>query len=182
MSNLVATNVQERSFALPGVDVVQSTVREFSDGTIAPHIVGITGPLYREDMESLRDQGLWWSEDNQQGYRGSDTIGRSGIEAAYENILRGKNGERQITLNAQHQVVDVTEVVPPTPGGTVVLTLDRDLQKVTQEALADQIAILRQNTTINEGRDANAGAAVCVDVKTGDILAAATFPSYDNST
>ena len=182
VSNLVATNVQERSFALPGVDVVQSTVREFSDGTIAPHIVGITGPLYREDMESLRDQGLWWSEDNQQGYRGSDTIGRSGIEAAYENILRGKNGERQITLNAQHQVVDVTEVVPPTPGGTVVLTLDRDLLKVTQEALADQIAILRQNTTINEGRDANAGAAVCVDVKTGDILAAATFPSYDNST
>ena len=182
VSNLVATNVQERSYALPGVDVIQSTVREYSDGTIAPHIVGITGPLYREDMESLREQGLWWSEENQQGYRGSDTIGRSGIEAAYEHVLRGKNGERQITLNARHQVVDVTETVPPTPGNTVVLTLDRDLQKVTQEALADQIALLRLNTTINEGRDANAGAAVCVDVKTGEVLAAATFPSYDNST
>ena len=75
VSNLVATNVQERSFALPGVDVIQSTVREFSDGTIAPHIVGITGPLYREDMESLREQGLWWSEDNQQGYRPAIPLG-----------------------------------------------------------------------------------------------------------
>lgn len=181
VSNAVATNVQERSYALPGVDVIQSTVREFSDGTLAPHIVGITGPLYREDMEALREQGLWWSEDNQQGYRGSDTIGRSGIEAAYESVLRGKNGERQITLNAQHQVIDVTETVPPTPGDTVVLTLDRDLQKVAQDALADQIALLRQNTTINEGKDASAGAAVCVDVKTAEILAAATYPSYDNS-
>lgn len=182
VSNTVATNVQERSYALPGVDVVQSTVREFSDGTLAPHIIGITGPLYQEDMDSLKERGLWWSEDNQEGYRASDTIGRSGIEGAYENLLRGKNGQRQITLNAQHQVVDVTETVPPTPGNTVVLTLDRDLQKVTQQALADQIALLRLNTTINEGKDANAGAAVCVDVKTGEILSIATYPSYDNST
>ena len=81
-------------------------------------VIGITGPLYKEDMDQLKEQGLWWSEDNQQGYRGSDTIGRSGIEAAYEHVLRGKNGERQITLNARHQVVDVTETVPPTPGNT----------------------------------------------------------------
>lgn len=182
VSNTVATNVQERSYALPGVDVVQSTVREFSDGTLAPHIIGITGPLYQEDMDSLKEQGLWWSEDNQEGYRASDTIGRSGIEGAYENLLRGRNGQRQITLNAQHQVVDVTETVPPTPGNTVVLTLDRDLQKVTQQVLADQIALLRLGTTINEGKDANAGAAVCVDVKTGEILSIATYPSYDNST
>ena len=181
VSNTVATNVQERRYALPGVDVVQSTVREFSNGTLAPHIIGITGPLYREDMEALKEQGLWWSEDNQQGYRASDVIGRSGIESAYESVLRGSNGERQITINAQHQVVDVTETVPPTPGGTVVLTLDQDLQKVAQDALADQIALLQKNTTINEGKDASAGAAVCVAVKTGEILAAATYPSYDNS-
>ena len=181
VSNTVATNVQERRYALPGVDVVQSTVREFSNGTLAPHIIGITGPLYREDMEALKEQGLWWSEDNQQGYRASDVIGRSGIESAYESVLRGSNGERRITINAQHQVVDVTETVPPTPGGTVVLTLDQDLQKVAQDALADQIALLQKNTTINEGKDASAGAAVCVSVKTGEVLAAATFPSYDNS-
>lgn len=181
VSNTVATHVQERSYALPGVDVIQSTVREFSDGTLAPHIIGITGPLFQEDMDDLKEQGLWWSEDNQQGYRANDTIGRSGIEGAYENLLRGQNGERQITINAQHQVVEVTETVPPTPGHTVILTLDRDLQKVTQTALADQIAHLQMNTTINEGKDANAGAAVCVDVKTGEILSIATYPSYDNS-
>lgn len=177
----VATNVQEHSYALPGVNVVQTTVREFSNGTLAPHVIGITGPIYQEDMEILKEQGLWWSEDNLQGYQGTDTIGRSGIEAAYESVLRGRNGERQITINSQQQVVDVTETVPPTPGNTVVLTLDRDLQEVTQTALADQIALLRLNTTINEGKDANAGAAVCVDVKTGEILAMATYPSYDNS-
>ncbi len=182
VSNAVATNVQERSYALPGVDVIQSTVREFSDGTLAPHVIGITGPLYQEDMEKLKEQGLWWSEENQQGYKANDTIGRSGIESAYENVLRGQNGERRITLNAQHQVVEVEETVSPTPGNTVVLTLDRDLQKVTQEALADQIALLQQNTTINEGKDAKAGAAVCVDVKTGEVLSMATYPSYDNST
>ena len=181
VSNTVATHVQERRYALPGVDVIQSTVREYSDGTLAPHIIGITSPLYQEDKAALQEQGLWWSEDNQQGYRANDTIGRSGIEGAYEELLRGKNGERQITLNAQHQVVEVTETVPPTPGHTVVLTLDRELQKVTQTALADQIALLQKNTTINEGKDASAGAAVCVAVKTGEILAAATYPSYDNS-
>ena len=182
VSTTVATTVQEYSYALPGVDVIQSTVREYSDGTLAPHVIGITGPLYQEDLEALEAEGLLWSSENQQGYRGSDTIGRSGIESAYESVLRGQNGERRITLNAQHQVVEVEETVSPTPGNTVVLTLDRDLQKVTQEALADQIALLQQNTTINEGKDASAGAAVCVAVKTGEVLAMATYPSYDNST
>ncbi|MEA5010951.1 MAG: penicillin-binding transpeptidase domain-containing protein [Angelakisella sp.] len=179
---IVSTNVKERSYMLPGVDVVQSTRREFISGALAPHIIGTIGPIYAEEMTELKEQGKMWSQANKQGYKGNESIGKSGIEKKYETELRGQNGERRITLNAQGEVIKDEISVEPVPGNTVVLTLDRDLQQVAQDALQAQILNLQKTAPEGEGREADAGAVVAIKVGTGEVLAAATYPNYDAST
>ena len=181
---LVSTAVQERSYMLPGVDVIESTSREFVNGTLAPHIIGTIGPIYAEEMAQLREEGKLWSQENKQGYKGNEYIGKSGIEQAFEEELRGQNGERRIVLNAQGEVISDEITVEPVPGNTVMLTLDRDLQQAAQDGLENTIRDLNSNASLTheQGRDASAGAAVAIDPNTGEILAMATYPSYDIST
>ena len=184
VGSVVRDNIMERSYRLLGVDIIESPVREYVDGTLAPHILGITGPIYKEEMDTLKEQGLWWSRENPSGYRGNERLGKSGIEYSYESTLRGISGERMITLDARGNVVNVEETVPPTPGNTVVLTLDRDLQRAAQEALESVILGYQNNPNLSHenGRDTSAGAVVVQDPKTGEILAMANYPSYDIST
>lgn len=184
VGSVARDTILEHSYELPGVDVVESPIREYVDGTLAPHIIGMMGPIYKEEMAQLKEDGLWWSADNPQGYKGDEYLGKSGIEAAFESELRGQKGERLITLDNKGNVVDVEETVAPVPGNTVVLTLDRDVQRAAQEGLEETIKNLNANTSLTheQGRDASAGAAVAIDPKTGEILAAATYPSYDIST
>ncbi len=163
------TRVKERTFEMQGVDVVESAIREYVSGDIAPHIIGQIGPIYREEYLTLKDKG----------YQMDDVIGKDGIEKYFEDQLRGVDGERQITLDSRGNVVEIRQTKAPQPGNTVVLTLDRDLQRVAQTALENQIKKLQQTAKEGEGREADAGAAVVIEVKTGDILAAATYPSYD---
>lgn len=181
---VVRDTILERSYMLPGVDVAESPVREYVDGTLAPHVLGSIGPIYQEEMDRLKKQGLWSTKENPTGYRGNEYLGKSGIESAFESVLRGKSGERLITLDSKGNVETVEETIPPTPGNTVVLTLDRDLQRISQNALAQTIH--KYNTTPGltheGGKDSNAGAVVVQAVKTGEILAAANYPSYDIST
>ncbi|MEG1777696.1 MAG: penicillin-binding transpeptidase domain-containing protein, partial [Angelakisella sp.] len=175
--------ILERSYMLPGVEVTESPVREYVDGTLAPHVLGTIGPIYKEEMDSLKAKGLMASAENPTGYRGNEYIGKSGIEAAFESVLRGTSGERLITLDSKGDVEAAEETIPPTPGNTVVLTIDRDMQRITQNALTSTIH--RYNTTEGlthaQGKDSSAGAVVVQDPKTGEILAMATYPSFDIS-
>lgn len=175
--------ILERSYMLPGVEVAESPVREYVDGTLAPHVLGTIGPIYQEEMDSLKKKGLWASKDNPTGYRGNEYLGKSGIESAFESVLRGKSGERLITLDAMGNVEAVEETTSPTPGNTVVLTLDRDLQRISQNALTQTIHTYNNTPglTHEQGKDSNAGAVVVQDPKTGEILASANYPSYDIS-
>ena len=163
------TTVMEHSFELPGVDVVENPVREYVSGDLFPHIIGRIGPIYQEEYETLRDKG----------YQMNDQVGKMGIEAAFENYLRGTDGTRQITVDHQGLVVDIQEGVEAVPGNTVMLTLDSRLQRVAQDALAAQIQNLQETAPEGEGREADAGAVVAIEVETGDVLVCATYPSYD---
>lgn len=176
--------ILENSYMLPGVDVAESAVREYVDGTLAPHVLGSIGPIYQEEMDSLKKQGLWSTKENPTGYRGNEYLGKSGIESAFESVLRGKSGERLITLDSKGNVETVEDTIPPTPGNTVVLTLDRDLQRVAQNALAQTIHTYNNTPGLSHegGKDSNAGAVVVQAVKSGEILASANYPSYDIST
>lgn len=173
--------VKERGFDLRGVDVEESSLRQYVSGSIMPHIVGYIGPIYQEEYQQLQEKNEELAKINKD-YKLNDTIGKAGVELAFEETLRGSSGVRRITLNAAGDVVDSKTVTEPVPGNTVVLTIDSELQRVAQTALENQIAYLQATSEEGKGREADAGAAVAIHCKTGEILAAATYPSYDMDT
>ncbi|MBC8571347.1 penicillin-binding transpeptidase domain-containing protein [Zongyangia hominis] len=164
--------VKENNLDLPGADVYETPIREYVNGTVAPHIVGQIGPIYKEEYAELKDKG----------YLLNDTVGKSGIEQYFESYLRGENGTRDITLNNKGIVSNVETTKAPKAGNTVVLTIDSELQKVAAKALEDEIKLLNATAKEGEGKEANAGVVVAVDTRTGEILAAVNYPSFDLST
>ncbi len=165
----IVTKIKENSLTLVGVDVQESTVREYVSEDIAPHIIGRIGPIFAEEYAELKEKG----------YGLNDVVGKEGIEKAFEDELRGSAGTNVIEYDSSGAVVSVTETQAPQPGNTVMLTMDARLQKIAQEALADQIAYLNEHGTEGKGKEAEAGSVVVVDVQSGDILALATYPSYN---
>lgn len=164
--------IKERSYELSGVMVVESTIREYAAGDIAPHLVGQIGPIYAEEYAQLKNKG----------YAMNDIIGKSGVEEAFESQLRGVNGRRTITLNSNGEVIDAAVTTSPIPGHSIMLTLDMNLQRVAQDALESQILWLQDNGEEGEGKEATAGAVVAIDCKTGEILAMASYPTYNLAT
>lgn len=146
-------------------------VRRWPDGTILPHTLGFTGPVTAEQWPSARAQGLAMDA----------TIGQNGLEAAYDTLLRGRDGQLQINVGLDGVTREAVQTSAPVPGCTLVLTLDADLQKTLQTALQNQMDTLRTTKGIGAGREVRAGAAVVVDVRTGGILAAASLPDFDLS-
>ena len=146
-------------------------VRRWPDGTILPHTLGFTGPVTAEQWPAARAQGLAMDA----------TIGQNGLEAAYDTLLRGRDGQLQINVGLDGVTRETMQTSTPVPGCTLVLTLDADLQKTLQTALQNQMDTLRTTKGIGAGREVKAGAAVVVDVRTGGILAAASLPDFDLS-
>ena len=146
-------------------------VRRWPDGTILPHTLGFTGPVTAEQWPAARAQGLAMDA----------TIGQNGLEAAYDTLLRGRDGQLQINVSLDGVTREAVQASAPVPGCTLVLTLDADLQKTLQTALQNQMDTLRTTKGIGAGREVRAGAAVVVDVHTGGILAAASLPDFDLS-
>lgn len=146
-------------------------VRRWPDGTILPHALGFTGPVTAEQWPAARVQGLAMDA----------TIGQNGLEAAYDTLLRGRDGQLQINVGLDGVTRETMQTSAPVPGCTLVLTLDADLQKTLQTALQNQMDTLRTTKGIGAGREVRAGAAVVVDVRTGGILAAASLPDFDLS-
>lgn len=146
-------------------------VRHWPDGTILPHTLGFTGPVTAEQWPAARAQGLAMDA----------TIGQNGLEAAYDTLLRGRDGQLQINVGLDGVTREAVQTSAPVPGCTLVLTLDADLQKTLQTALQNQMDTLRTTKGIGAGREVRAGAAVVVDVRTGGILAAASLPDFDLS-
>ncbi len=171
------TKIKELNHTLIGVDILESAVRVYSAGDIFPHGIGYVGPIYAEEYATLKNQG----------YLLTDTIGKSGIEKAMENELRGDNGEKTITVTSDGEVSKEISV-EAVPGNTVQLTIDADFQQKVQEILQNHISDLQNEVlTKTDSRthevydftDAMAGAIVVMDVKTGGIIAMASAPGYD---
>lgn len=143
--------------------------RTWPDGTLLPHALGFTGPITAEQWPAAREKGLAMDS----------IIGQSGLEAAYDDLLRGQDGRLLINTGFDGAVRATIQKSTATPGSTLVLTLDAELQAALQQALRERIETLRTTAAVGGGREACAGAAVVVDVKTGGILAAANWPGYD---
>ncbi len=183
----LASKIKENSGFYVGVEIQVTTEREYLNGTLAPHIIGITGPLNAEEYskrteeynEAIKNENLTTEEKTNlklRAYAMDDTIGKFGLESAMEEYLRGTNGiESTITDADGNKTTEIT--TEPVQGDTVILTLDSDLQLAVQEALANFIAQYRDKASLPA-----VGSAVVMDVNSGAVLACATYPSYDLTT
>ncbi|WP_294827163.1 penicillin-binding transpeptidase domain-containing protein [uncultured Gemmiger sp.] len=144
-------------------------VRSWPDGTLLPHALGLTGPITAEQWPAAKARGLAMDA----------VIGQSGLEAAYDDLLRGQDGRVLINTGFDGAVRRTAQLRQAVPGAALVLTVDSSLQKTLQDALISQIHTLQTTKAAGAGRECRAGAAVVVDVKTGGILAAASVPGFD---
>lgn len=160
--------VEERSSQLPGVIITVDNVRQYNT-TYAAHVLGRVGIIFKDEYAELKDQG----------YAMTATLGKDGLEKAYESYLRGIDGERSVETNIDGDITGLVETKEPQPGSNVVLTLDLDLQAVAEESLKNNIENIRGQ---KGGSGVEGGAAVVIDVNTGGILACASYPTYNLAT
>ncbi len=180
--------IEEMGMDLPGIKVEIEPVRIYPFANQAAHVLGYMGKIASDkEYETFVTN---------KGYLPGDLIGKSGIEGAFETILRGQNGSKYIEVDAYGRQVrevkrdiDGVEVSSPKSGKSIVLTLDMELQKTADEALTKALAAIQVGGTYQSPwgsykyskayPKARTGAAVVVDVNTGEILALANYPSYD---
>ena len=166
----------ERSGGWPGIETRVTAQRYYGeDGTLAPHVVGYVADLTEEQYEQAKEEdNLYDPEDNPSGYKyGGEVAGRSGIEAAFEEELRGDRGQETIYTDENGEVTDTAVTLQPQEGSNVQLTLDADLQRVADLSLEKNIL---GNTDSN---NCTSGAAVVLDVDTFGVLACSSYPTYD---
>lgn len=158
--------VEENRWDLPGVIVEEMPAREYVYGSLASHVLGYMTVINEEELRERQGEG----------YRPTDLIGRSGLEALYERELRGKDGITQVEVDVRSHVTREIGRQEPVPGNNLVLTIDSWLQQVAEAALEEQLLALQEEY---EGQAAQAGAVVVLDPHTGEVLAMASYPSFD---
>ena len=158
---------------IPGLNVETSSVRQYNT-TLAAHILGTIGKMDGTDWETYESKG----------YAMDAYIGKDGLEQAFEEELHGSDGTRVTTITADGNILEEHYAVDPVAGNNIETTIDLGLQKVAEESLAAKILSLRENGVgvSGNGKDAEGGAVVVMKVKTGEVLACASYPTYDLST
>ncbi len=162
-------SIKELGYELEGVDISQEAVRVNNVGDVIPHLIGTVGAISAEEYSELKDSG----------YALNDRLGKGGIEKAMEDVLRGDKGVRTIEI-LDGEVVSDSVTTQAVPGNTIMLTVDSNYQRNVQTILENHINWLNNQTSDQaKGTEADAGAVVVLDVKSGALLAAATYPTYD---
>ena len=148
-----------------GVSTGTSSQRVYNT-TYAAHILGRVSRIFAEDWDNYKDKG----------YSMDALVGKGGVEEAFESYLHGTNGVKLVTTDKNGKVTGELYAKEPQPGNTVALTIDLDLQKVTEDSRAEKIGSMEQRDGLTRG-----GAAAVVSVGTGEVLALASYPTYDLS-
>lgn len=169
ISNQSLMEIEERNTALSGINVTTEPMRKYLSGNIASHIIGYVGKISSIEYENRKDKG----------YGLNDTIGKSGIEATFEELLRGVNGSKRLEMDSYGRITEEEEINESKMGNSIVLTIDLDLQSMTERVLEENIKKIQTGGFSNKYEDAKSGSAVVIDIKTGEILAMASYPSYN---
>lgn len=190
VSTDLVSKVMENSHYYKGVEVSIEAYREYIDGTIAPHIIGrvasISEKEFKKQKKDKEETIKKMERDNaskqdvdavkRNGYTITDEFGEFGIENIAEQYLRGTRGVKTVATDVDGKVTQEFSVEPK-QGDTVILTIDKNLQQVAQQALKNRV-----DTLTVQSRLPCAASVVVIEVKTGEVLACATYPSYDIST
>ena len=180
VSAATVATIKEHSLQLPGVEIVETSARSYEQSDIIPAVLGRVGKITAEKWKVTDSDGNVTYPLREKGYNMNDILGISGLESAYEDELRGKDGVETITRNSDGVIVDNQLTTVPEPGHTVQLTIDSNFQRAVDKALAENIDMI--NRVYNTGdMKAAAAAAVVIDVKDGGVLAASNYPSFDQN-
>ena len=180
VSAAAVATIKEHSLQLPGVEIVETSARSYEQSDIIPAVLGRVGKITAEKWKVTDSDGNVTYPLREKGYNMNDILGISGLESAYEDELRGKDGVETITRNSDGVIVDTALTTVPEPGHTVQLTIDSNFQRAVDKALAENIDMI--NRVYNTGdMKAAAAAAVVIDVKDGGVLAASNYPSFDQN-
>ncbi len=162
----LALQIVERSDLFPGIDAQPIAIRSYpaNVGVNAAHLLGYIGPLTDGDLAG----------DNGRSYFRSESIGKAGLEIQYDEFLRGTPGIKTVIVDRKEAVTSTGKVTNPIGGNHLVTSIDVRLQAASEKALAEAVARSRAN-----GFRADGGAAVVMDIRTGRVLALASYPTYD---
>jgi penicillin-binding protein 2 len=153
--------VNERLPELPGASIEHHAVRTYTDPLTFGHVVGYVGPLDDADLQRLRPLG----------YQPDEVVGKVGVEAGLESVLRGTDGWADVVVDARGQIVKTIAMQLPVAGHDVYLTIDASLQLATRQRLAAGLS--------RDGK--TAGASVVIDPQSGEVLALVSLPGYDTN-
>ena len=166
-------NVYIRELAIDGLVIEQEVAREYLYPGYASHILGLTGQIYAEDWQEYKDKG----------YDINATVGISGCEAVFEEYLRGSDGIVDVYRDRDGKVIRTEVIREPIAGKDVWLTIDIDVQIAAEDSLKANIEDIASNApALHTGEDASSGAVTAIDPKTGELLAIASYPTFDLST
>ncbi len=171
----IATNISQNTLAqlneqndsFPGISIPINPTRNYPSGSLASHILGYIGRVEENDLKGKEDI-----------YDPNDIIGRTGIEYIFEPYLKGKNGIKQIDMAVDGTVTSEYVSQEAIAGSDVILTIDANLQQVTENALEANINKIATGG-FSDRFDANAGSAVVLNVNTGEVLAMASYPDFE---
>ena len=159
--------ISERNSEFPGISIEQKAIRTYLTGSLASHVIGYTGKISQEEYEKKKDT-----------YSSDDIVGKTGIEALFEKYLKGQDGEKQVDMSVDGTITGECITKDAKVGDDIVLTIDANLQSVTESALENCINKIRDGG-FSQTYDAKGGAAVVMNVNTGEVLATASNPTYD---
>lgn len=162
-----AVKLGEQSIYFPGISATNEPMVSYPSGSLASHILGYVGNITETELDGREDT-----------YGINDVIGKVGIQYVFEEYLRGKDGIKQLDMSVDGTITDEYITQEAVAGSDVILTIDANLQAATEKALANNIKKIAGGG-FSKRSDAKAGAAVVMNVKTGEILAMASYPDYE---
>lgn len=171
--------IEEMSSEIKGVEIGSKTIRYYPNGNTLSHVIGYMGSISDYQYEEYVTE---------KGYNATDLIGKDGIEASMESYLKGTDGVKSVMVNSSGDYIKTVSETDPVAGKDVYLTVDLELQKTAEEALENAVKAVQTGSTfrgeygstrMSKFANCGSGAAVAIDVETGDVLAMASYPDYD---
>ncbi len=168
ISRASAVKIREQNSKLAGINVITEPTVKYTSGSLASHILGYVGAISEEEYKERKDT-----------YRNDDVIGKTGIQYIFEQYLKGEDGVKQIDMTVDGSITSEYVSKEAVSGSDVVLTIDANLQSVAEKALEKNVKDLAAGKFGKKKKDAKSGAVVVMNVKTGEVLALASYPDYE---
>ena len=167
VSEEIVAQISERNSEFPGISISADAIRTYLAGSLAAHVIGYTGKINEDEYNANKDI-----------YDSDDIIGRTGIEYVFEDYLKGTDGEKQVDISIDGTITGEYITKEAQAGSDVVLTIDANLQKTAETALENCINKIKTGG-FSETYNAEGGAVVVMDVNSGEVLATASYPTYE---